>query len=63
MMGTNKPEKTTHRKTENIILFGDCENTNDQNNQFTECQIGMEDGDKNCGYKNSYSNWWEDFGL
>jgi hypothetical protein len=23
----------------------------------------MEDGDKNCGYKNSYSNWWEDFEL
>jgi hypothetical protein len=49
MMGTNQPEKTTHRRTENIILFGDCENTNDQNKQFTDCQIGMEDRDRNCG--------------
>jgi hypothetical protein len=49
-MGTNQSDKTTHRRTENIILLGDCENTNDQNNQFKECQIGMEDGDKNCGY-------------
>lgn len=63
MMGTKQPEKTTHRRMENVKLFGDCGNTNDQNNQFTECQVGMEEGDKNCDYKNSYSNWWEYFEL
>jgi hypothetical protein len=39
-MGTNQPEKTRHRRTENIKLFGECENTSDQNNQFKEGWYG-----------------------